>query len=52
MQLKNKTDKIYETVEMQAEKFKECLRDRGKCLQLAYELQSSENSVIILIVKY
>lgn len=37
---------------MQAEKFKECLRDRGKCLQLAYELQSSENSVIILIVKY
>lgn len=48
LQLKNNIDEIYETVESKAEKFKENLRVRGKCLQLAYELHTLENNVCLL----
>jgi len=47
--LKNNIDEIYETVESKAEKFKENLRVRGKCLQLAYELHTLENNILKLI---
>ena len=50
LQLKTKTNEIYENVEKDAAKFKDRLHDKGKCLQLAYDLYTSENNVYVCYI--